>query len=219
MRRCLHAFIKNQIETCLLDELLASLRSLTEQSVRANLSAVSTLSFALNALIEDLLKIPGQINPSSLRTVSQSIDFLVTLLDPQNLSRTKDPTLANIFAVDDDPDARKTIRGAIETVNLKVVCAENAKTTLAVVGDQKFDLVFIDVRLPDMNGFELCTRLRKLPEYNKTPVVFITGAVTVQNRVQSSLSGGNDFIAKPFNLYELGVKALIWIFKGQLGIV
>ena len=100
-----------------------------------------------------------------------------------------------------------------------MVCAEDSKTTLAVVIEKKFDLVFIDVGLPDMNGFELCTRLRKLPDYKKTPVVFITGAVTVQNRVQSSLSGGNDFIAKPFNLLELGVKALIWIFKGQLGMV
>ena len=70
-----------------------------------------------------------------------------------------------------------------------------------------------------MNGFELCVRLRKIPEYKKTPIVFITGAVTVQNRVQSSLSGGNDFIAKPFNLLELGVKALTWIFKGQLEIL
>ena len=219
MRRCLHAFIKNQVETHLLDQLLADLHQLTEQTSKANLTAIATLSLALESLIDDLLKIPGQINPSSLRTVSQSIDFLVTLLDEKNLFRTREPYLANIIAVDDDADARKTIRGAIEMVNLKVVCAEDSKTTLAVVIEKKFDLVFIDVGLPDMNGFELCTRLRKLPDYKKTPVVFITGAVTVQNRVQSSLSGGNDFIAKPFNLLELGVKALIWIFKGQLGMV
>ena len=219
MRRCLHAFIKNQSETRLLEELLTDLHELTQQTSKANLTAVCTLSLALETLIDDLLKIPGQINPSSLRTVSQSIDFLVTLLDEKNLFRTREPYSANIIAVDDDADARKTIRGAIEAVNLRAICAEDSKTTLAVLIEKKFDLIFIDVGLPDMNGFELCTRLRKLPDYKKTPVVFITGAVTVQNRVQSSLSGGNDFIAKPFNLLELGVKALIWIFKSQLGLV
>ena len=219
MRRCLHAFIKNQSETQLLDELLTDLHELTQQTSTANLTAVCTLSLALETLIDDLMKIPGQINPSSLRTVSQSIDFLVTLLDEKNLFRTREPYSANIIAVDDDADARKTIRGAIEAVNLRAICAEDSKTTLAVLIEKKFDLIFIDVGLPDMNGFELCTRLRKLPDYKKTPVVFITGAVTVQNRVQSSLSGGNDFIAKPFNLLELGVKALIWIFKSQLGLL
>jgi DNA-binding response OmpR family regulator len=58
--------------------------------------------------------------------------------------------------------------------------------------------------------------VRALPMHEKTPIVFITGTATFQNRVQSSLSGGNDFVGKPFNLSELGLKALIWIFKGQL---
>jgi len=219
MRRCLHSFIKNQGESSLLEELLSSLHTLTEQTAHANLTAVHTMAYALESLIADLMKIPGQINPSTLRTVSQSLDFLATLIEEKNLSRTKDPYLANLFAVDDDADARKVIRAAIELVSLKITCAEDPKTTLAVLNEQRFDLIFIDVGLPEMNGFELCTKIRKLPEHKKTPIVFLTGAVTVQNRVQSSLSGGNDFIAKPFNLLELGVKALTWIFKAQLGML
>ncbi len=46
---------------------------------------------------------------------------------------------------------------------------------------------------------------------------FVTGMATFQNRVQSSLSGGSDFVGKPFSIPELGLKALIWVFKGQLG--
>ena len=70
-----------------------------------------------------------------------------------------------------------------------------------------------------MSGFDLCTRARANPAHEKTPVVFITGMTTFQNRVQSSLSGGNDFIGKPFNIPELGLKALIWVFKGQLALI
>ena len=80
-------------------------------------------------------------------------------------------------------------------------------------------LIFLDIGLPDMNGFELCTRVRAIARHEKTPIVFVTGMTTFQNRVQSSLSGGNDFIGKPFNVAELGLKALIWVFKAQLGLI
>jgi len=49
------------------------------------------------------------------------------------------------------------------------------------------------------------------------PIVFLTGMTNFQNRAQSSLSGGNDFIGKPFHPLELGLKALLWINKGHLG--
>jgi DNA-binding response OmpR family regulator len=70
-----------------------------------------------------------------------------------------------------------------------------------------------------MNGFDLCAKIRALPQHEKTPIVFITGMATFQNRVQSNLAGGNDFIGKPFNISELAVKALIWVFKGHIGAV
>ena len=69
-----------------------------------------------------------------------------------------------------------------------------------------------------MTGFDLCARIRNLEVHQKTPIVFLTGMASFQNKALASLSGGNDFIGKPFNLPELGVKALIWIFRGQLDI-
>jgi DNA-binding response OmpR family regulator len=67
-----------------------------------------------------------------------------------------------------------------------------------------------------MSGFDLCSKIRTLELHEKTPIVFLTGMATFQNRVQSSLSGGNDFIGKPFNVPELGLKAMLWVYKGQL---
>ena len=55
-----------------------------------------------------------------------------------------------------------------------------------------------------------------MPIHGRTPIVFLTGLTTIENRVQSSLSGGNDFIGKPFNLHELSVKALTLILKASL---
>jgi DNA-binding response OmpR family regulator len=67
-----------------------------------------------------------------------------------------------------------------------------------------------------MDGFDLCSHIREIPGYAGTPVIFLTGMTTLENRVQSSLSGGNDFIGKPFNLHELTVKALTFILKAEL---
>jgi DNA-binding response OmpR family regulator len=66
-----------------------------------------------------------------------------------------------------------------------------------------------------MNGFELCSKLRSLPEHKKTPVVFVTSLNDFESRANSTMSGGNDFIAKPFLFIELAVKALVYVFRAQ----
>jgi DNA-binding response OmpR family regulator len=65
--------------------------------------------------------------------------------------------------------------------------------------------------LPEESGIDLCPKIRALPGYEKTPVVFVTARDTVDNRTQSTVGGGNDFITKPFNTLELTLKAQIWI--------
>ena len=70
--------------------------------------------------------------------------------------------------------------------------------------------------MPNMNGYELCTKLRTLPTYKKTPVIFVTGLTDFESRANSTMSGGNDFIAKPFLFMELAVKALMYVLRSRL---
>ena len=67
-----------------------------------------------------------------------------------------------------------------------------------------------------MNGFELCTKLRTLPGYKRTPVIFVTSLNDFDSRANSTMSGGNDFIGKPFLFIELAVKALVHVLRGKL---
>ncbi|MDR3405275.1 MAG: response regulator [Chthoniobacter sp.] len=175
------------------------------------------LAAQIEALAYDLSKFPEQVNPSIVRTLSQALDFLATLLPDAVRLKLKDPGASEVLIVDDEDGARKIIMAAMRLANLKSMAADTPTTALAALGVQGFELIFLDVGLPEMTGFELCTKIRMLPLHEKTPIVFITGMATFQNRVQSSLSGGNDFVGKPFNISELGLKALIWVFKGQLG--
>jgi DNA-binding response OmpR family regulator len=105
---------------------------------------------------------------------------------------------------------------SMETVMLRTQCAQEPSVALSELASGRFDLIFLDVSIPSMNGFELCQQIRQLALHATTPIVFITGMTTIENRVQSSLSGGDDFVAKPFNLHELSVKALTLLLKASL---
>ena len=81
--------------------------------------------------------------------------------------------------------------------------------------EKKFDLVFLDVDMPGMTGYELCAKLRNLAHHKKTPVVFVTALSDFDSRTNSMMAGGNDFIAKPFLFIELTVKALIHVLRAR----
>jgi DNA-binding response OmpR family regulator len=217
LRRALHEASRENGDPTALPELYQYVHGFAEQMAILGQRPLHYLAAQIEALAHDLSKYPEQINPSVLRTLGQSVDFLSTLLPDAMRNRLKDPGAAQVLVVDDEDGARKIIMASMRLANLKSMAADTPSTGLAALGVQGFDLIFLDVGLPEMNGFELCAKIRALPMHEKTPVIFITGMATFQNRVQSSLSGGNDFVGKPFSIPELGLKALIWIFKGQLG--
>jgi len=219
LRRALHEASRDGGAAMALKEFYRYAHGFAEQMAVLGQRPLQHFAAQIEALAHDLSKFPDQINPSVLRTLGQSVDFLSTLLPDATRHQLKDPGAAQVLVVDDEDGARKIIMAAMRLANLKSMAADTPSTGLSALGVQGFDLIFLDVGLPEMNGFELCTKIRALPMHEKTPIVFITGMATFQNRVQSSLSGGNDFVGKPFSIPELGLKALIWIFKGQLGLI
>ncbi len=219
LRRSLHGLSQDTANATALRDLFQHIHGLTEQMAMLGQKPLFQFTSALEALVFDLIQLPSQINPSTLRTLGQSLDFLSLLLHEPQRSAAKDAAAANVLIVDDEDGARKIIMAAMRLVGLNSLAADTPRTGLLALAEQPFDLIFFDIGLPEMTGFELCTRTRALPMHEKTPIVFVTGMTTFQNRVQSSLSGGNDFVGKPFNVAELGLKALLWVFKGQLGLL
>ena len=90
---------------------------------------------------------------------------------------------------------------------------EDPVEALEWLSRQAFDLVILDVEMPVMKGFELCRQMRKLPGYAQVPVIFVTALSGFESRKSAAMSGGNDFIAKPFLFLELTVKALIHLVR------
>ena len=121
-----------------------------------------------------------------------------------------------ILAVDDEPISRIALRTALEKANLRAITLDDPVLALKVLAQNRFDLIFLDVDMPGMDGFELCKKIRASVTNKMTPVVFVTALSDFENRTRSTLSGGNDLIAKPFLQSELAVKALTLIVKQML---
>jgi CheY-like chemotaxis protein len=121
-----------------------------------------------------------------------------------------------ILIVDDEVLSRRAIVYALEKAFLKASAVEDAQAALARTQSAKFDLVFIDVHMPGMPGFELCDKLRENGPNKTTPIIFVTGTTDFQVRAQSTLRGASDLIAKPFMFIELTVKALTFALRHRI---
>ncbi len=216
MRHCLPGLLSQPPDLSVLRIFWTLVHNFADRSAMLQQKALHRMASALDVLLSDLNEMPEQLNPSTLRTLGQAIDFLGVIADPAKLSRVEEPSTARILVIDDESSAREFISSAMRMAGLRNEEAATPTEALQKLDGKECDLIFLDVGLPEMNGFELCTRIRALEAHKSTPIVFLTGMATFQNKAQASLSGGNDFVGKPFNLPELGVKALISIIRHQL---
>jgi DNA-binding response OmpR family regulator len=181
----------------------------------AGLFMIGQMSAALEALLKELYEKPKNINVSSLRTIAAGVDFLAFLFQSGLAPDKQDMPPANILVVDDEAISRRAIIYALEKTQLPSVGVDNPTEAFRLLSEKPFDLVFLDVDMPEMTGFELCAKLRQLPHHKKTPVLFVTGLTDFESRTNSTMAGGNDFIGKPFLFIELTVKALMHVLRGH----
>lgn len=197
-------------------ELYRRVHALTSNAGVAGMMLIAQMADATEALLKELYEKPKNINASTLRTVASAIDFLGILFDRSTVSEHQEIPSASILVVDDEAISRRAVTYALEKAKLKSVNVEDPLVAYQLIVDSRFDLIFLDVDMPNMTGFELCSKLRALPAYKNTPVIFVTSLNDLESRANSTMSGGNDFIAKPFLFMELAVKALVYVFRGKL---
>ncbi len=216
IRQGFQAFLKNPSEIHLLTEIAGQAQAYAELARTCGLPATHQVGAAFASLTQDLFQYPEQITPALLRTLQQGVEFLTTLPKLPNLAQAKDPATAVVYTVDDDPDNCECIRLAMEASSIRTMCMHDPAQASIDLVETPCDLIFLDVSMPGMDGFELCTSIRGMALHLNTPVIFLTGLTTAENRVQSNMRGGNDFVGKPFLLGELTLKALMLMMKSQL---
>lgn len=107
----------------------------------------------------------------------------------------------NILVVDDDPDSQAIIAEALRWEGYHIAVSSNGREALNYLKKDKFDLVILDMNMPDMNGLQILTDLRKSDAY--VSVVFISGSNSPESIIQGLDTGADDYIAKPFDPLEL----------------
>jgi CheY-like chemotaxis protein len=221
LRALLQAFAKGDGESARLPKLFTLYRkihTLTSNAAVSGLSTAAEMSSALEALLKELYEKPKNINSSTIRTVAQAIDLIAVLFERKSNLARPTATPPAILVVDDDAISRRAVVIALEKASLKCQELDEPVPALEVLSEKPFDLIFLDVNMPGMSGFDLCEKIRSIPQHSRTPVIFVTGLTDFESRTRSTLSGGTDMIAKPFLFMELAVKALTYLLKEQLAV-
>jgi CheY-like chemotaxis protein len=123
------------------------------------------------------------------------------------------------LVVDDDPVARRAISGALQLALEKPESAESGEAAVARAAEKSFDMIFLDILMPGMDGFTTCSKIHETSGNSKTPVVFVTGRSDMESRDQAMLSGGSGFIPKPVLPAEIRVTALTFCLRGRVGVL
>jgi CheY-like chemotaxis protein len=200
----------------LLADLHREVRTLKGEADRSELLPVWQLASALEGLLKQLIDRAGNITLSTLRTVNGGVDLLEDLCAPGLKADLLTNPPIRLLAVDDNLISRKALSLALKKALNPPDLAENGEAALALATEHAYDVIFLDVQMPGMDGFEVCTRIHETVPNSTTPVVFVTCLSDFEARAQSTLSGGSDLISKPFLTFEVTVKAITLALRGRL---
>ncbi len=106
-----------------------------------------------------------------------------------------------ILLVEDEENIRDVVKLNLELENYEVVCSGNGREALKYFNEQHFDLLILDVMLPEIDGFQICEQVRLTNL--EVPILFLTAKDTAMDRIQGLKKGADDYLTKPFNLEEL----------------
>lgn len=124
-------------------------------------------------------------------------------LSPREITRhmSATPKPPAILVVDDDPKLREVVGYALQREGYEVHEARHGGDALLLLGQRSFDLLVVDVSMPEVDGFELVRRLRTGD--NQTPVLFVSARSDEIDRILGLELGGDDYVTKPFSTREL----------------
>jgi two-component system alkaline phosphatase synthesis response regulator PhoP len=108
---------------------------------------------------------------------------------------------ARILVIDDETHLADGIRENLEAEGYDTAVAYDGREGLAAIRADRFDLVVLDVMMPNMDGLEFCAQIRR--DGLQTPVLFLTVKGDAEDRIRGFEAGGDDYLAKPFHLKEL----------------
>ena len=109
---------------------------------------------------------------------------------------------ARILIVEDDTPLAMLMIRALTRIGCEVEAAHSGKKAMELATERKFDLIILEIKLPDADGFEICSELKQRHISYKTPVIFISANACPENITECLKRGAVDYIAKPFDITD-----------------
>jgi two-component system, OmpR family, response regulator len=117
---------------------------------------------------------------------------------------TDDEQVPKVLVVDDEPNIRELVQVALKFHGCAVTTGATGTDALRLAVSEQPDLIVLDVMLPDIDGFEVCRRLRASD--NEVPIIFLTARDTTSESITGLTLGGDDYITKPFSVEALAAR-------------
>ncbi|MEM7357324.1 MAG: response regulator, partial [Acidobacteriota bacterium] len=111
--------------------------------------------------------------------------------------------MATILAIDDDANSLTTIAEGLRAAGHQVVTSQQASTASALAAEHRVDAVILEIRMPDLSGYEVLQALRSQPMTGGVPILLLSASSAPAHRIRSLRAGADDFLAKPFATEEL----------------
>lgn len=162
----------------------------------------------LLARVKSLLRLKKY--QDQLKTRSQSRNFFTAATgEKRPIQNTID--LPTILLVEDDKKDAKLIQSYLHGEPYQIKLVKDGEETMSCVQREKIDLIVLDILLPGIDGFEVCRRLKKKEQTRNIQIVAITSLRDLESKIRGIELGADDYLVKPINRHELGVrvKALI----------
>lgn len=119
-----------------------------------------------------------------------------------------------ILLVDDDIRNVFALSSVLEGYNMEVKFAENGREALEVlVKDEDFDLVLMDMMMPEMDGYEAMRRIRQMPQHAKLPIIALTAKAMKEDRAKCIEAGASDYMKKPIDTDQLLSLMRVWLYS------
>ena len=132
------------------------------------------------------------------------------------ISESTGNSAATVLVVDDMATNRMLVKQALKGPEFDVIEAESGVKALELLPEQPLDLVFLDVMMPEMDGFQVCEAIRKDPNYSLLPIIMLTSLGDSDDVVHGMAAGADDFLNKPFIDEELLARARAAVDRKRL---
>lgn len=146
-----------------------------------------------------------QVVSSNLRRPVASVPTNPMVSPPQatEVAEAAEPKIYTIACIDDSPTVLSAIESFLDDKSFKVLRIDNPVSALMKIIRNKPDLILLDVTMPSLDGYELCSLLRRHTLFKQTPIIMVTGNTGLIDRAKAKLVGSSGYLTKPFTQPDL----------------